>query len=313
MEAVPAFSLRWEIVEASLRRHVEVLTERIGERSIARLENLGRTAQYIASAFEDMGLAPVFETYAYGRHTVANVIAGVSRADPTARRYLLGAHYDSVRGTVGADDNASGVAVLLETARALGALAGETLCGVSVTFVAFALEEHPCFWSPHRGSWVHARRARKAGERIDGMVCLEMVGTRSRQPGSQTYPFPLMHLNYPSTGDFIGIVGDTRSLPLVHSIRSAFIGNPELPIQTLVVPFRGWLTPFVRRSDHVSFWDTGYPAVMLTDTAEFRNSHYHKRTDTMEKLDYPFMTQLVRSLLGFFLGSAAPAGIRSEP
>ncbi len=313
MEAVPESNLRWESVQASLRRHVEVLTERIGERSIARLDNLGRSAQYIASAFEDMGLAPVFETYAYGRHTVANVIARVSRSEPTARQYLLGAHYDTVRGTVGADDNASGVAVLLETARALGALDGQIGFGASVTFIAFALEEHPCFWSPYRGSWVHARRARKAGERLDGMICLEMVGTRSLEPGSQRYPFPLMHLNYPSVGDFIGIVGDVRSLPLVHSVRSAFTGNPELPVQTLVVPFRGWLTPFVRRSDHVSFWDMGYPAVMLTDTAEFRNPHYHKRTDTMEKLDYPFMTQLVKSLLSFFLGSAAPIGVRSEP
>lgn len=313
MATVPELNLQWGPVEALLRRHVEVLTKVIGERSIVRLENLLRSAQYIASAFEDMGLAPVLEPYAYGRHTVANVIAKVSRSDPPARHYLLGAHYDSLRGTVGADDNASGVAVLLETARALRTLAAETPCGVSVSFVAFALEEHPCFWSPYRGSWVHARRARKAGEQIDGMVCLEMVGTRSREPGSQKYPFPLMHLNYPRTGDFIGIVGDTRSARLVSSIRSAFAMNRELPTQALVVPFRGWLTPFVRRSDHVSFWDTGYSAVMLTDTAEFRNPHYHKRTDTMERLDYPFMTQLVRSLLDFFHGSSPPTGTRSGP
>ena len=135
------------------------------------------------------------------------------------------------------------------------------------------------------------------------MICLEMVGYRSKAPGSQKYPFPLMHLSYPKTGDFIGIVGESRSAPLADAIESAFALNPDLPATSLVVPCKGWLTPFVRRSDHVSFWDLGYQAVMITDTAEFRNPHYHKPTDTPDTLDYRFMAELVESLLFFFLSS----------
>jgi Zn-dependent M28 family amino/carboxypeptidase len=257
-----------------------------------------------------MGLPTLLEPYAYKRHTVANVIAEVSPSRRPARRYVLGAHYDSVRGTVGADDNASGVAVLLETARIFNSLKGTIQPDAAVKFVAFALEEHPAFWSPCRGSRVHARRARKAGERIDGMLCLEMVGCRSLEPGSQRYPFPLMHLDYPKAGDFIALIGDSKSARLVSAIRSAFALNRDLPAQTLIVPWSGWLTHFVRRSDHVSFWDLGYPAVMLTDTAEFRNPHYHKRTDTLEKLDYRFMAELVESLVLFFCGTASPFDTR---
>jgi Zn-dependent M28 family amino/carboxypeptidase len=289
----------------SLRRHVEALTVDIGERSVDRPENLRKAADYIRSFYEETGLTAVLEPYRYRSFTVANVIAQVQFSEKPARRYLLGAHYDSVRGTVGADDNASAVAVQLETAKILKSLEGELKAGVAVKCVSFALEEHPAFWTPYRGSWVHARRAKRAREQIDGMICLEMVGYRSREPGSQRYPFPLMHLNYPKVGDFIGIIGDHRSAPLVHSICRAFTRNPDLPTQCLIVPWKGWLTHFVRRSDHVSFWDTGYPAVMITDTAEFRNPHYHRKSDTLEKLDYEFMAELVESLLHFLCGEEA--------
>ena len=289
----------------SLRRHVEVLTVGIGERSVNRPENLRKAAEYIRSFHEEIGLAAVLEPYRYRAYTVANVIAEVQSSEKPARRYLLGAHYDSVRGTVGADDNASAVAVQLETARLLKSLEARIRPDVGVKCVSFALEEHPAFWSPCRGSWVHARRAKMAGEQIDGMLCLEMVGYRSREPGSQRYPFPLRHLNYRKVGDFIGIVGDHRSAPLVHALCSAFERNRRLPAQCLIVPWRGWLTHFVRRSDHVSFWDTGYRAVMITDTAEFRNPHYHRKSDTLETLDYEFMAELVEGLISFFRAGEA--------
>jgi Zn-dependent M28 family amino/carboxypeptidase len=288
-----------------LRRHVEALTVDIGERSVDRPENLQKTAEYLRCFHEEIGLPAVLESYRYRNYTVSNVISEIRSNGKPARRYLLGAHYDSVRGTVGADDNASAVAVQLETARFLKSLEGEVKTGVAVKFVSFALEEHPAFWTPCRGSRVHARRAKRAREQIDGMLCLEMVGYRSRKAGSQRYPFPLMHLDYPKVGDFIGIIGDHRSAPLVHSIRRAFTRNHDLPTRCLIVPWRGWLTHFVRRSDHVSFWDAGYPAVMITDTAEFRNPHYHKKSDTLETLDYEFMAELVESLLHFFCGGEA--------
>lgn len=290
----------WESIETSLLRHVKALTEEIGERSVGCPENLGRAAEYIRGAYDEIGLPAALETYVYRGFPVGNVVSEIRFREKPARRYLLGAHYDTVRGCVGADDNASGVAVQLETARILRSLSGVIQPDVAVECVAFTLEEQPAFWSPYRGSWVYARQARKAGKQIDGMLCLEMVGYRSAEPGSQKYPFPLMYLDYPGVGNFIGIVGDSRSASLTRSVQAAFAMQPSIPTQTLTVPLKGWLTPFVRRSDHVSFWDTGYQAVMLTDTAEYRNPHYHKHTDTWEKLDYSFMADLVRSLVCFF-------------
>lgn len=302
MREISESTVPMDQIEKSLLHHVRVLTAEIGERSVDRPENLQKTMAYIRSVYEEIGLPVTLEPYQYKGHTVANVITEARFSDRPAKRYLLGAHYDSLRGTVGADDNASAVAVQLETARVLHSLKGKLHPDVAVKCVSFALEEHPAFWSPYRGSWVHSRRARKAGEQIDGMLCLEMVGYRSREPGSQKYPFPLMHLNYPKVGDFISIVGDSKSTQLANSIGSAFALNRALPTQSLIVPWRGWLTPFVRRSDHVSFWDLGYQAVMITDTADFRNPHYHKITDTLDKLDYGFMAELVASLVLFFRG-----------
>jgi Zn-dependent M28 family amino/carboxypeptidase len=305
MLEIPDSMISLADIRQSLREHVRTLTVDIGERSVDRPENLRRTAEYILAFHETLGLPATLETYRYKHFTVANVVAEAGVSREPGGRYILGAHYDTVRGTVGADDNASAVAVLLETARCLKTLEGRLRPGAQVRCVCFALEERPAFWTPYRGSWVHARRARRAGESIDGMLCLEMVGYRSNEPNSQKYPFPLMHLGYPRVGNFIGIVGDTGSRLLAAALCSAFARNPRLPIQCLIVPFKGWPTPFVRRSDHVSFWDAGYPAVMITDTAEFRNPHYHRKSDTIETLDFAFMAELVASLIHFFCGGEA--------
>jgi Zn-dependent M28 family amino/carboxypeptidase len=243
------------------------------------------------------------ESYDYRGISTANVIAEVRFAKKPSRRYLLGAHYDSVSGTVGADDNASAVAVQLEVARRLASVVGRGELDLAVKFVSFTLEEPPAFLSPQRGSRVHARNARRTGEQIDGMICLEMVGYTCDRPGCQRYPWPLSALNYPRKGDFIGIVGDFQSAGFARALHRSFQGNPELPVLKQIVPFRGWLLPSVRRSDHASFWDCGYKAVMITDTAFFRNPHYHKSSDTMETLDLSFMAQLVESLLLFFLSA----------
>jgi Zn-dependent M28 family amino/carboxypeptidase len=150
------------------------------------------------------------------------------------------------------------------------------------------------------GSRVYARKAKKEREKIDGMICLEMVGYSCHDPGCQDYPFPLMFLGYPKEGNFIGLVGSFKSRNFTDALFRAFRKNPELPVIKLTVPFRGWLMPSVRLSDHSSFWDQGYKAVMITDSAFYRNPHYHLPSDTMEKLDYGFMAELVESLLIFF-------------
>jgi len=283
-----------------LQDHLRMLTQTIGERSVLLPENLKKTQEYIEKFYQGMGVPVHCESYPYRNYTVANVVAEISFCDTPTKQYLVGAHYDSVAGTVGADDNASAIAVQLETARQLNALKGNQELDLAVKFVSFTLEEPPAFGTRHMGSRVYALKAWKQKEQIDGMICLEMVGYTCHEPGCQSYPFPLMFLGYPKQGNFIGIVGNLSSKGFTEALNRAFCKNPDLPVVKLTVPLGGYLLPSVRLSDHSSFWDRGYQAVMITDTAFFRNPHYHRASDTMDRLDYSFMAQLVKSLLNFF-------------
>ena len=289
-----------QVISDRLRRHLQVLTVDIGERSIATLANHRRAADYIATCLAEIGLDVQEDPYSFRQHEVANLLAEIPAAHSPCRRYILGAHYDSVVGTVGADDNASAVAVMLEVARCLQEQPGAMAPDIALQCIAFALEEHPAFASGSMGSRVRARRARRDREQIDGMLCLEMVGYTSTEPGSQNYPLPVVFRRFPREGNFIGIVGDLRSFGLTRSLHKAFKRNRDLPVIKLTVPLGGWMLPAVRLSDHSAYWDHGYKAVMITDTAFFRNPNYHTPADTMEKLDYRFMAKLVKSLVGYF-------------
>ena len=282
-----------------LEAHLRALTETIGARSVRYPENLTKTVGYIQSVYEDIGIAVHTEPYDYSGFKVANVVAEISSGPRPSRRYLLGAHYDSVSGTVGADDNASAIAVQLEIARGLKALSNREDLDLAVTFVSFALEEPPVYGTRYMGSRVYAKKARNEQEKIDGMICLEMVGYACYEPGCQDYPFPLGFFGYPKEGNYIGIVGNFKSGDFTKALFKAFQKNPELPVIKLSIPFNGRILPAVRLSDHASFWDQGFKAVMITDTAFYRNPHYHRPSDTMEKLDYRFMAELVESLLIF--------------
>jgi len=283
-----------------LQHHLRELTVTIGERSVYIPKNIERTAAYIESFYQEIGLPVQRQPYQFHNFTVANMVAEIAFSDNPSKRFILGAHYDSVAGTVGADDNASAVAVQLETARELVALKGREKLDVAVKFVSFALEEPPVYGTRHMGSRVYAMKAKKQNEQIDGMICLEMVGFACHEPGCQSYPFPLMFFGYPREGNYIGIVGNFGSIPFTRSLFKAFRKNPDLPVIKLSVPLSGHVLPAVRLSDHAPFWDKGYAAVMVTDTAFFRNPHYHLPSDTMDKLDYNFMAELVKSLLLFF-------------
>ena len=280
-----------------LQDHLVTLTRTIGERSVLVPKNIERTREYIENFYRSIGIPVHCESYKYRNFTVSNVVAEISFCDNPTKRYIVGAHYDSVVGTVGADDNASAVAVQLETARQLNMLKDRQELDMAMKFVSFPLEEPPTYGTRHMGSRVYAMKAWKEKEQIDGMICLEMVGYTSPQ---QDYPFPLMFLGYPKKGDYIGIVGDFSSRSFTASLFNAFGKNPNLPAIKLTVPMGGFLLPSVRLSDHASFWDRGFKAVMVTDTAFYRNPHYHMASDTMEKLDYGFMAQLVESLVLFF-------------
>lgn len=283
-----------------IQDHLKMLTITIGERSVYTPGNLKKAENYIETFYQDLGLQVKKEPYQYHDFTVSNIVAEISFCENPSRCYLLGAHYDSVVGTVGADDNASAIAVQLETARCLEALRDRGELDLTVKFVSFALEEPPAYGTRHMGSRIYANKAKKNKEKIDGMICLEMVGYTCRQPGCQKYPFPLMFMGYPEEGNFIGIVGNLSSRKFTRALFDAFRKNSELPVVKLTVPLGGWLLPSVRLSDHASFWDQSFKAVMITDSAFYRNPHYHLPSDTMEKLDTRFMAELVDSLLIFF-------------
>ncbi len=275
-------------LEEALRRHVEELCLRIGPRPAAPGLNLARAQRYIAEAFAGFGLTVSEQGYAYHGEPVANVLAATSAAAAAKAFYLVGAHYDTVPGTPGADDNASAVAVMLELARRVGARQSPA----PLRFAAFTLEEAPAYLTSSQGSRVYVQRL-GADERVLGAVVLEMVGYTCPAQG---YPLVLQWAGYPPEGNFIGVVGNRRSRRFGRRLLQGLRRNPDLPVESLFVPFNGWVLPATRLSDHASFWDHGWPAVMVTDTAFFRNPHYHLPSDRPETLDFRFMAELVEGL-----------------
>ena len=278
-------------VRTELEATVHSLAVTIGPRSHHDPANLGNAADFISRRLVSFGYDLTEQPYQIEDLAVRNIIAERRGTDQPDRVIVVGAHYDTVIGSPGADDNASGVAVLLELAR----LHAETRFRKTVRFVAFTLEEPPFFRSQHMGSRVYARSLKERGDRIEAMLCLESVGYYSQKPGSQSFPFLVFWLRwqYPTTGHFITIVSNDDSKPLQAQVRDGLTTHMDLPVETYAGP---WWIPGVDWSDHGSFWNEGYPAVMLTDTALFRNPHYHRPTDLPDTLDYRAMSELVRGL-----------------
>ncbi len=198
---------------------------------------------------------------------------------------LIGAHYDAVPGTPGADDNATGVAVLLELARVF---ASEPI-RYPLQLVAFDMEEYGLL-----GSADYVAKLQREQRSLRLMISLEMLGYCDSAPNSQSYPSPLQHF-YPNRGDFIALIGNWRTLRDLIGI-SRSIRKVGVPSQWLPVPNKGNIVPQTRLSDHAPFWDAGYPAMMVTDTAFLRNPHYHKPSDTIGTLDLDFLTGVCRGL-----------------
>jgi Zn-dependent M28 family amino/carboxypeptidase len=204
---------------------------------------------------------------------------------------IVGAHYDSVPGSPGADDNASGVAALLAVADHVHAQRTATdkwTCRLQLA--AYDLEEYGIL-----GSWVHARELHQAGVQLRGMIALEMLAYTDNRPGSQRLPPHLAGI-YPDVGNFIGLCGNEASRDFVQLVETGMRSIEGLPVESLLVPGGGEAIGEVRLSDHSSFWDVGYPALMVTDTSFFRNPHYHRETDTVETLDLGFLEQVTRGL-----------------
>jgi Zn-dependent M28 family amino/carboxypeptidase len=282
----------------NLRRHVAHLSVDIGERHLWNGDSLERAARYIESELSAAGYAPTRQTYTAYRKPVSNIIA--EKMGTRQRSIVIGAHYDSVPGSPGADDNASAVAGLLELARMLR----NSPCAGGFKFAAFVNEESPSFGSDYMGSMKYARSLKERGENVAFMIALEMIGCfDKRKP--QNYPLRLMRRFYPKTGDFIGIVGDFISHRPVLALARAMRRQGLVPTSALVAPrhFGG-----IDRSDHSAFWRHGFKALMVTDTAFFRNENYHRETDTIDTLNFKVMADLVASLFVALI----KVGARSE-
>lgn len=252
---------------------------------------LQQAADYLTGQFRAIGLDVSFHTFEALGGTYRNVIATMppSRSSSVSSQppLIIAAHYDTVQGSPGADDNASGLAVMLDVAQHLR----DVPLNGAVHFISFCLEEEDLL-----GSLAYAAHLKERKQEIRGAIVLECVGYARSEEGSQQAP-PGTPIGVPSVGDFLGIVGNTASTGLVSAIEHA--ANqlvPDLKTVSLLVPGQGELLPDTRRSDHAAFWHYGYPAVMLTDTANFRNPHYHQPTDTLDTLALAFIQQVAAAV-----------------
>lgn len=271
-----------------LARHVHQLAEVIGERNSHRPEALAAAQRYIGDTWRAQGYQVVEQPYRMDGLSGVNLQVDCPGARQPDRIILVGAHYDSVLGSPGANDNGSGVAALLEIARLLRDRA--PACGVRL--VAFTHEEPPYFFTERQGSLVYARAARARGDDIRLMIALETMGCYSDAPGSQHYP-PLLRRFYPDRGNFIALVSNLRSRRAMRRLAAAFRRVSDFPLEHLATLA---IVPGVAWSDHLSFWRQGYNALMVTDTAFYRYAHYHSASDTPDKLDYPRLAAVTAGL-----------------
>lgn len=286
--ALPPPTREEAVLRERLQGHVTRLAEEIGERNMGKHRSLGEAAEYISANFRESGLALRREPYTLEGKEVVNVEGEVKGVSAPGEIVIIGAHYDSVPGTVGANDNASGVAAVLELARQFGKAKPER----TLRFVAFVNEEPPWFLGESMGSLVYARRAKERGEKIVAMLSVETIGYYSDKPKSQKYPSPL-NAFYPDTGNFIGFVSDWSSRSLLKKAIGVFRKSTKFPSEGVAAPAA---IPGIGWSDHWPFWQVGYPAIMITDTAPFRYPHYHEASDTPDRLDYDRMSRVVNGI-----------------
>ncbi len=272
-----------------LRADVTHLAGTIGPRAFDDADATRRSIEHIESQLKAAGLTDVRrEPYNIGNVVATNLYVDIKGTGDEI--VVVGAHYDTVPMTPGADDNASGVAGTLELARRLK----DAKPARTIRIAFFACEEPPNFQAKSMGSLVFAKACKARGDKVVAMLSVEMIGYYSDAANSQHFP-DLLAGRYPTTGNFLAIVGNVKSRQLVERIKEAFAKSTDLPIEAAALPEIilqiGW-------SDHWSFWQIGVPAVMLTDTAEFRNANYHARTDTPDTLDYARMAKAVDGIAG---------------
>ena len=294
----PPLSTDEQALRAELMAHVQKLGGEIGERNVNYYAKLVAAADYIERTFSEAGLKPRRDGYDAGGKLCDNIDVEI----PGSSRDILviGAHYDSVYGSPGANDNGSGVAAVLALAKRFAGKPQER----TLRFVAFPNEEPNHFQTRLMGSWVYASRCKERNDPIAGMISLETIGYFSDERGSQVYPIPGLGTIYPKTGNFIAFVGNVGSRALVRQAVGSFRKHGKLPSEGTALPAS---VPGVGWSDQWAFWQHGYTGIMVTDTAPFRYPHYHRRSDTPDKLEYDSMTRLVSGLEGVVTDLANPS------
>jgi len=300
-------SPREKAVAEALRGDVEALAGSIGARSLYRLESLNAAADWLEAQPKDAGYQVHPQTFDVARElekagyrttspqfpnqgecrNLEVEIRGVTRPDEIV---VVGAHYDTIQGSPGADDNASGCAVALALARSFAGKAPDR----TLRFVWFVNEEPPFFGGAAMGSLQYARRSRERGERIVAMLSLETMGYYTSEKRSQRFPY-FLDLFYPNRGNFVGFVTNGASRKLLRQVVASFGRHAEFPSYGAAVP--DWITA-AAWSDHWAFWEQGYPALMVTDTAFYRNPHYHTENDTPETISYDSLARIVIGLEG---------------
>ncbi len=283
---LPPLSAEERLLADRLNRHIGAVASR--EHNFMHPVALEDAARYIETAFADMGYSVKMQRIPRDGTEVRNIEVELPGGAAAQEIVVVGAHYDSVVGAVGANDNGSGVAALIELARLLR----DAKPARTVRFVAFVNEEPPFFYSDEMGSRFYARRSKAGGENIVAMLSLETIGYYTDKPDTQSYPFPLSFF-YPKTGNFIAFVANLSSRPLLHEAIASFRRHAQFPSEGAAAP---GLLPGVGWSDHWSFWKEGYQALMVTDTAPYRYPYYHTMQDTPDKVDYERLARVVTGL-----------------
>jgi Zn-dependent M28 family amino/carboxypeptidase len=272
----------------NLEKHVQRLSRVNPARNFSNLKILNTVAEYIAEEFDKAGANVEFQEFEVEGEIYKNV-RGLFGPD-SGERIVLGAHYDVCGDTPGADDNASAVAGLIALAHMLGKKDTFTK---TIECVAYTLEEPPFFCTEYMGSFKHAELLRKNHIQLRAMICLEMIGYFCDEKNSQDYPIPGMKFLYPSKGNFIAVVGRLADSKLVESVSQSMKDATDLPVEHLAAPS---IVPGIAFSDHWSYWQHNYHAVMITDTSFYRNHNYHEYTDTPDTLDYHRMSKVVEGV-----------------
>lgn len=286
--ALPPLTTEEASLSKRLRAHISAIGSR--EHNLETYDELEKAARYIETALEQYGYTPVLHVFSVDGKDVRNIEVVIEAANPDPETIVVGAHYDSAQGTPGANDNATGTAAVTELARLLSDLKGNS--GKRIRLVLFVNEERPWFGTDAMGSLRYARMLKERGERVTTMYSLETIGYYSSEPDSQKYPSPF-NLIFDDRGDFIAFVGMLASRPLLQETMRSFRSHTSFPSIGGVAPAR---IPGISWSDHWAFAEVGYPALMITDTAPFRYPHYHRATDTPDKVDPDKLARVVKGI-----------------